>query len=126
MTTKQPHAVLLGLLVAAIALGGMLTVAHSAQDWCAQQPCTGVTGALTPASGEPRQEPTGEPCGLAPACGGGAAHTLGTSLAIGVVVLAGVVLLRPGASGRTLRPVSDRFHGAPLLSGLDHPPRLAS
>jgi hypothetical protein len=124
-TAKQPHAILLGLLVAAIALGGMLTVAHSAQDWCAQ-PCAGGTGTLAAGGGEARQQPTGEPCGQAPACGGGAAHTLGTSLAIGAVALAGAALLRPGRPGGTLGPVTDRLHSSLLPSGLDHPPRLAS
>lgn len=125
-TAKQPHAVLLGLLVAAIALGGMLTVAHSALDWCAQQPCAGGTGTLTAGGGEAGQQPTGEPCGQASACGGGAAHTLGTSLAIGAVALAGAALLRPGRPTRTLGPVTDRLHSPLLPSGLDHPPRLAS
>jgi hypothetical protein len=123
-TAERPPAVLLGLLVAAIALGGTLTVAHSAQDWCAHQPCAGATGALTAASGESQQQPTGQPCSQAPACGGGAAHTLATSLATGIIALAGVALLRPGVPGRTLLPVTDRLHSAPLLSGLDHPPRL--
>jgi hypothetical protein len=125
-TAKQPHAVLLGLLAAAIALGGMLTTAHWAQDRCADHACPGGTVALTAGSGEPRPQPTGEPCGQAPACGGGAAHTLGTSLANGVVALAGVALLGPDVPGRTLRPVTDRLPSAPLPSGLDHPPRLAS
>ena len=125
ITAKQPHAILLGLLVAAIALGGMLTVAHSAQDWCAQQPCAGGTSALTAASGEAQQS-TGEPCGQAPTCGGGAAPTLGTTLAIGVVALAGAALLQPGLPGRTLGPVTGWLHSPLLPSGLDHPPRLAS
>jgi len=126
MTVKQPYAMLLGLLVVAIALGGMLTVAHSALDWCAQQPCAGVSGTLAAGGGEPGHQPTGEPCGQAPACGGGAAHTLGTTLAIGVVALAGAALLRPGLPGRTLGLVTGWFHSPLLASGLDHPPRLAS
>jgi hypothetical protein len=104
----------------------MVTVAHSALDWCAQQPCAGATGMLTADGGEPREQPTGEPCGQTPACGGGAAHTLGTTLAIGVVALAGAALLRPGRPGRTLRPVTGRLHSPLLPSELDHPPRLAS
>jgi hypothetical protein len=74
---------------------------------------------------EPRQQPTGEPCGQARACGG-AAHTLGTTLAIGVIALAGAALLRPGLPGRTLRPLTGWLHSPLLPSGLDHPPRLAS
>lgn len=124
-TAKQPHVVLLGLLVAAIALGGTLTVAHSVWDWCAHHHCPVGNVALTTGSGESPQQPTGEPCRQAQACGG-AAHTLGTSLAIGVVAVAGVALLGPDGPSRILRPVTDRLHSPPLLSGLDHPPRLAS
>jgi hypothetical protein len=123
---QATHAILLGLLVAAIALGGMLTVAHSALDWCAQQPCAGVTGTLTAGGTEPRQHPTEEPCGQTPVCGGGAAHTLGTTLAIGVVALTGAVLLQPGLPGRTLGLVTGWLHSLLLPSGLDRPPRLAS
>jgi hypothetical protein len=80
---------------------------------------------LTASDGEPQQQPTGEPCGQVPACGGGAAHTLGTTLAIGVVALAGAALLRPGSPGRLLGPVTGRLHSPLLRRGLDHPPRLA-
>jgi hypothetical protein len=122
---KQP-AGLLGLLVVAIALGGILTVAHSALDWCAHQSCAGVTGALTAAADEAPQQPAGEPCEQAPACGGGAAHILGTTLAIGIVALAGAALLSPGGPGRVLGPVTGRLPSSLPRSGLDHPPRLAS
>jgi hypothetical protein len=124
-TAEQPSAVLLGLLVVAIALGGMLTVAHSALDWCAHQSCAGVTGALTADGGEPQEQSTGEPCGQVPACGDGAAHTLATTLAIGVVALAGAALLGPGGPGRVLGPVTGQLHSSLLPGGLDHPPRLA-
>ena len=116
---------LLGLLVIAIALGGVLSVAHSAQDWCADHGCLGGRVALSAASGGAGPQPTEEPCGQVPACGGGAAHTLGTTLAIGVVALAGAALLGPDLVGRILRPVMDRLPSAPLLNGLEHPPRRA-
>jgi hypothetical protein len=124
-TAKQP-AGLLGVLVVAIALGAILTVAHSALDWCAHQSCAGVTGALTAGGDAARQQPTGEPCDQAPACGDGAAHTLGTTLAIGVVALAGAALLSPGGPGRILGPVAGRLPSSLPRSGLDHPPRPAS
>lgn len=79
---------------------------------------------LADPAAEPQHQPTGQPCGRDPACGGGAALTLGTFLSIVVIGLAGLVVLRPQGGGPRLWPVAARPYQAPLPSGLDHPPRL--
>lgn len=123
---KQAYAFALGLLVVAIAVGGVLAAAHSATDWCTDHHCPGEGVTLTGGDGQPRPRSAEEPCAQNPACGGGAAHTLGTTLASGVVALAGVILLQPRPTGRAVWPVAARLYRAPFTGGLDHPPRLAT
>lgn len=125
-TAKDTHALALGLLILAVVVGGILAAAHSAEDWCVHHHCPGEGVVLAGGDGQPRHQPASEPCAGDPACGGGAAHTLGTTLASGALALIGVVLLQPRQVGRAVWPAVARLYRAPFTGGLDHPPRLPS
>jgi len=124
-SARFPIAVAVGLLLASIALSVVLPATHPRAHSCPPGACrpTGVVSAA--ASGQQGHSlPGHDPCAGDPACGGGAALSLGGVLAVTLPVAAWL-LAAPRLLGRRWSPAGDGLRAFLLVGGLDHPPRIA-